>query len=279
MSLARILKSNKVNDTDIVSIIDKQCLSRGSFDFEAIRDSIDELKVYADKDVRSNDEFMKLFFQLYSNVYGEPKRSKGKFHPSGIMADCERKLYFEFSGFPETDIIKNRINGKLQRIFDVGTWWHTYIQICLWKAGILEQSETPVVNRKRRISGHADGVLRLNKRTLLEIKTMNSFSFAKGKHKPFESHQIQAGTYATELGIDQICFLYINKDTSDIVSHIVPVDKKLVGKAYDKMDEVLEAVEDKIAPARIHCTSDSSPMAKNCPYSIQCFKGRRVTTK
>lgn len=278
MSLKRILQIKKASTDeplDVVKIIDEQCLSRGVFDFDAIREALRKLTKYAERENINSDEFMKLFFQLNQMVYADLPRSKGKFHPSSLMDDCERRMYYEITGVPESDTISNKIDGRLQRIFDVGTWWHTYIQSCLWRAGILELSEAPVVNRKRKINGRADGVLRLSKRTLLEIKTMNSFIYAKGKLKPFKKHESQAGVYAKELGIEQICFLYINKDTSEMVAHIVPVNKPLIKEAYDKMDGILDAVDEGYPPVREHCTSQNSAMAKACPYKTKCFNPSR----
>ena len=276
MSIGKILKSKWAdNDDDVVAIIDKQLLSRAKYDFEEVREAVSSLNRYAKKEVRDEDEFMKLFFSLQEKIYADKPRSTGVFHPSSIMGECERKMYYEFSGVAPTDATIRKIDGKLQRIFDVGTWYHTYIQMLLWKSGILEQSEVHVVNKRKRIDGRADGILRLSKRTLLEIKTMNSFSYAKGKLKPFVKHQQQAGVYATVLGIEQICYLYVNKDTGEITSHIVKVNKELVVEVADVMELVLTAVKEEVAPKRVHCKSEISTMAKDCVFKSHCFKRRR----
>jgi len=260
---------------DIVSIIDKQCMSRSSYDFEKVRESLSRLNSYSKKEDREDDEFMRLFFKFFNEMYADRPRTKGVFHPSGISGACERAIYYEFTGEEESDKVIKKHSPQTQRTFDSGTWWHTYIQMLLWKAGILEKSEVKVVSRRRRIHGHCDGILRLDKRTLLEIKTMNSFSYYKGKLKPFLAHEIQAGVYATELELKQICFLYINKDTSEITVHIVPVNRRLVGGAYDKMERILESVSNKKVPRRLICKTDTSANAKTCPYCTLCFSTKK----
>ena len=278
MSFASLLKKKINGNEDVISILDETTLMRDAYDFDKVRERVTDLKKYADKDIREDDEFMKLFFSLFNEVYADRKRSSGVFHPSGIMNACERQLYYEFAEFTPSDVVNRKIDGRLQRIFDTGTFWHTYVQMLLWKAGILEKSEVRVVNRRRRISGSADGIVRLMKlgkalRALLEIKTMNSFSYAKGKLRPKIEHEVQAGVYARELKLDWILFLYVNKDTSEITAHLVEVNNELVDeKAYGKMDDVLDAVTSKVAPDRVHCTHKMSPMAKVCPYASLCFK-------
>jgi len=273
-NFASLLKRKVSGEEDIVSLIDKQCMARSEYDFESVKESLTKLTKYANKEVRDDDEFMKLFFDFYNRMYADRPRTKGVFHPSGISSACERAIYYEFIGAEESDEVIKRHSPQTQRTFDSGTWWHTYIQMILWKAGILEKSEVKVVHKRRRIHGHCDGILRLKKRALLEIKTMNSFSYAKGKLKPFISHEIQAGVYATVLELEQICFLYINKDTSEITIHLVPVNENLVGGAYDKMNRVLENVRDKVKPKRLICKSESSAAAKTCVYCTLCFSTR-----
>ena len=270
---ASLLKKKFSGKEDIVGMIDAELVQRKSYDFNNIKKSLRKLTKYAElpDDEREEDEFMKLFFDFYLEMYAERARTKGVFHPSGINTACERALFYEFTGEEESDEMMHRHSGQTLRTFDSGTWWHTYIQMLLWKAGILEKSEVRIRSKRRKLSGHADGILRLTKRTLLEIKTMNSFSFARGKLKPFATHEVQAGVYATELEIEQICFLYINKDTSEICIHIVPVNKNLVAGAYDKMNTVLVAVKNDKLPKRTVCKTSSAAPAKVCAYCSLCF--------
>lgn len=276
MSFANLLKKKVVKGgVDVIALIDKQCSERTTYDFESVKESLSHLADFVKKDNIEEDELMKLFFDFYLKMYADKKRTKGVFHPSGINSACERATYYEFIGAEESDTFVVRHSPQTQRIFDSGTWWHTYIQMLLWKSGILIKSEAKVRNVRRKLSGHADGVIRLNVDTLLEIKTMNSFSFARGKFKPVPAHETQAGVYARELGLTQICFIYINKDTSELCVHIVPINNKYVDAAYDKMDSILSAVKTKKVPPRLVCKDEDSKAALSCSYCSLCFSTKK----
>lgn len=264
---------------DLYDLIEEACAKKSTFSLGALKLKMRLLNNYlqgCSNDDIDMDKFMLLFFEMYEVLYGNKERKTGVFHPSSITAECPRKMYYEFTNVAESDAVENKIDGKLQRIFDVGTWYHTYFQMLLWKAGVLKKSEVNVVSVRKRIYGHCDGILDLSKvgifdDVLLEIKTMNSFSYAKGKMKVFKKHEQQAGIYAKTSGIKKICYLYINKDTSEYVTHIKGIDDELVGEVETVMNVVLSAVRESDTPERI-CASLKSAPAKSCPYATHCFK-------
>ena len=85
---------------------------------------------------------------------------------------------------------------KLQRIFDTGTDIHTRTQDYLSKAGILEIPECPIFLPEYRLTGHTDGILKINKftRAILEIKSINSDGF-KNLRQAKDDHVKQASAY------------------------------------------------------------------------------------
>lgn len=272
--------SSKVKPKTVVGLIDETYREKPqTFSYakllEASESYVEYLRTH-DHHSFSRDELMLRFFIMYNAAYAEPVRKKGVFHPSSVEGDCERKLYYEFMGVTPTDEVSTKVEPRIQRIFDTGTWWHTYIQMRLHAAGILDESEAEVISRRWKISGRADGILTLEilgfGKVLLEIKTINNFQFGKVKFAPLPKHETQAGIYARILKVDYICYLYINKDTCEITEHILPVKKSRVNKAFEKMQYVLDSVEEETLPERVHCTSNSSPMALKCQYCTKCFK-------
>ena len=133
----------------------------------------------------------------------------------------------------------------------------------LWEAGILEAAEYPIVNKKKRIAGRADGIVKFQgKRHLLEIKTINSFQFPKVKYAPLSNHEYQASLYASEAGIDSVIYLYICKDTSEISVHVKPPKKSHVKNANEKIAELNLDIKNGHTPTR------------ECQTITHCFKSR-----
>lgn len=272
MSLGRFLKRSIEGKESLVDVIDKELKNRPVFNAEILSEVASRFSKCVNDDETSGDKFRKSFMDLWKAVSAEPPRRGKVIHPSSLMDECERKLFYEFSDVEPTESVKRKIDGRVQRIFDLGTWVHIYIQTLLYSAGVLLEAEVPVRDRKRRIRGHADGIiLWLKKRMLLEIKTTNAMMFAKAKLYPFEKHQHQASIYAKVLGLDTICYLYFNKDTSDIHIHILPINEKYATLGFEKIDFVMESVKTEVSPKRT-CKTIESPNAKNCPFKSHCFK-------
>lgn len=278
MSFARTLKRITEGKADpskrsVLLEIDKACTRVSSyFDLSDITAKISELSKVAKRPGKFNrDRFFAVFLELYELVYAPDTRGVGFFHASQLEDDCERRLYYEILKVAPTDERIRDIGPQLQRIFDVGTWWHTYIQYQLYKAGILVQAEVPIQDEIKKISSRADGILNLDGRLLLlEIKSMNSRTFAKVITKPLVKHVYQASIYAKELGIPEICFIYINKDTSEIKELIIPVDEDVIKEPYRKMRRVLTHVDELETPERI-CKNKFSDIASKCEYCTHCF--------
>lgn len=276
-----IVKGAKTNLEDLLNDLDNSILKRKKFSYAAIRKAAKNFSAYMQDSIEKedNNEMMKLFFNLYGEVYADRERSTGRFHPSSVLGDCPRKIYYEFTeevSEDHHDDIPNTVAPSLQRIFDTGTWWHTYIQFHLYRAGYLIEAEAPVKSIRRRLDGRADGKLLMEiegKETevILEIKTINAFQFSKIKEAPIEKHEAQAGTYADHLGIDWILYLYINKDTCEIYPHLIKPKEALVKQVNRKMSSILESVKLKEAPDRI-CKTPNAIEARKCLYCTHCFK-------
>ena len=279
--LGAILKGLDAKSSGKVSIvreIDKACADgitdAGIFSVPNVRKAIIPLNAILTAEEFDRDKFFVEFNKFYATVMAPARRAKGVFHPSQLLDGCERQMYYDLTGTPTSDTPPRGIDGKLQRIFDIGTWHHLYIQSILYQLGLLEQAEVPVVNKERYISGSADGVFKesvFGEKVVLEIKTMNDYQWKKAVFKPFDHHEFQASIYARELGAKKILYLYINKNTSEIKEFLVPVNEDQIELADRKMNRVIKAVKSKTIPERT-CGDRFCDVASTCAWATLCFK-------
>ena len=281
-SLGRILREIS-DDTDspkmgVVSQINKACASgiteNGNFSMlkigKQLKDMLDEIE----DEHFNRDKFFQSFNKLYSLVMAPDKRAIGVFHPSQLLDGCCREMAYDLSGVSPTDLHKRSIGAELQRTFDVGTWYHIYMQNILYSIGLLEQAEVPIINKEKFLNGKADGVFKeevFGEKVVLEIKTMNSWNYQKAVFKPFKKHEFQASLYARELGAKKVLYLYINKDTSEIKDFLEPLNEEQLEIADKKMTKVIESVKTGVLLPR-NCTDKFCDRALDCPFVTECFK-------
>lgn len=282
VSLGKVLhnlESGSATDkrVSVVPDIDNACANgitaTHSFSIREIKKSLKNLIAMSDDIDRG--EFFPAFFRLYNAVMAPAVRAKGVFHPSQLLTGCKRQMCYDLLGTEPTDKIVTRgISGSLQRIFDVGTWYHVYTQNILYQIGLLKQAEVPVVNKERYICGSADGVFKkevFGEEVILEIKTMNDLFYKRAIFKPFKKHEFQASIYARELGIKKVLYLYINKNTSEYKDFLMPINEEQLKEADKIMDKVIDSVKDnKVLPRE--CKDKFCDAALSCPFVSLCFK-------
>lgn len=282
-NLGKILRgiSEKESSADKVSVVDavnNACVegvtSTGAFSVIGIRRQLKTLLYLLEADEFDRDSFFSEFNTLYSLVMAPDKRAKGVFHPSQLLDGCMRQMTYDLMKTPPTDRISRPIGAELQRTFDVGTWYHLYIQCILYRIGYLEQAEVPVVNKEKYLNGKADGVFKeevFGEKVVLEIKTMNNWNFSKAVFRPFKKHEFQASLYARELGAKKVLYLYINKDTSEMREFLMPISEEQLAIADKKMESVISHVKEKTLPTRT-CSDKFCDNALACPFASLCFK-------
>lgn len=281
-NLGRIIRGISEKETpDKVSITDainKACAggvtSVGAFSVIGIKRQLKNLLHLLDADEFDRDSFFSEFNTLYSLVMAPDKRAKGVFHPSQLLDGCMRQMTYDLMKIAPTDKITRPIGAELQRTFDVGTWYHIYMQSILYRIGLLEQAEVPVVNKEKYLNGKADGVFKeevFGEKVVLEIKTMNNWNFTKAIFKPFKKHEFQASLYARELGAKKVLYLYINKDTSEIREFLMPINEEQLAIADKKMGTIISHVKEGTIPIR-SCSDKFCDNALACPFSSLCFK-------
>lgn len=281
--LGRILRGisdEKSSDkkVSVVDAINKACVggvtSAGAFSVLGIKRKLKECLKLLDADEFDRDKFFLEFFNLYNLVMAPDKRAVGVFHPSQLLDGCMRQMTYELLGTAPTDKKLKTYGPEIQRIFDVGTWYHIYMQAILYNIGWLEQAEVPVINKEKFLNGKADGVFKVEifgEKVVLEIKTMNNWNFSKAIFKPFKKHEFQASLYARELGAKKVLYLYINKDTSEIREFLEPINEEQLAIADKKMGKVISHVEAETLPAR-SCADKFCDNAMACPFASLCFK-------
>lgn len=280
-NLGRILRGISESSPSKISVVDainKACVggvtSTGAFSMIGIKRCLKGLLSLMESDCFDRDRFFSVFNTLYSLVMAPDKRAKGVFHPSQLLDGCMRQMTYDLMKVEPTDRVTRPIGAELQRTFDVGTWYHIYIQSILYRIGYLEQAEVPVINKEKYLNGKADGVFKdevFGEKVVLEIKTMNNWNFTKAVFKPFKKHEFQASLYARELGAKKVFYLYINKDTSEIRGFLMPINEEQLSLADKKMENVIFHVKNGTLPKR-SCTDKFCDNALACPFSSLCFK-------
>lgn len=271
MGLGRTLvgiREEKEGKVSILPQLDKAILEKsGKFSFRSIKFFLNKLIDNVDK--KDKQAMLITFLQLYKEIAAPEYRESGVFHPSGLYDACPRCSYYELNGYEVSDPLSGKPDARLQRIFDMGSWIHLYVQVKLLIAGVLEEMEVDVISDELFVKGKADGVVNLKgEKYVLEIKSINSYQFAKLKFGPLNKHRGQASLYAHILGIEKIIYLYVNKDSLEIKEFIEPIEKKDLKIMLSFIESVKTAKE---VPERT-CVNKFTDQALRCSYCSICFK-------
>lgn len=220
-----------------------------------------------------------------------PRKPAANYKPS-MLGGCLRKTYFCKTGV-EPDV--SPPSSSMAGIWESGSARHEHIQEYVMKmkehgfdwewvdveefvkqrkpAGtrIVERkgNEVKLFNDILELSFMCDGVVKNNGRYyILEIKTESSFKFMKHQDA-HESHKVQAICYSTALGIDEIIFIYENRDvcTKKVPPHVIKVTEEM------KQEYVIgriETINNYIAEDRVPPMDTSS--CTYCDYKTECKK-------
>ena len=160
------------------------------------------------------------------NHDSDDEKTKDYFHPSSI-GNCQRKLAFQRLDAPTNGEPSGAELLRQALIFEIGTYVHVLFQNLCERAGILEAREVSVIDHKRCIIGHADGILKIKgHRHLLEIKSCNLNTYSKLR-QPKPEHEEQAMIYMKLLNLDSAFIVYFHKDTSQIKEFRIKLNESL----------------------------------------------------
>lgn len=168
---------------------------------------------------------------------------------------------------------------RLARIFAAGNSIHEKWQNMFIKGGIADQIEGRSYSEQYELYFTPDAVIVLEgKKYVVEIKSMNTFSFKKANNHPSGRKQMQL--YMHLLGIPQGFVLAENKNSQDVKIFYERYDPEVVMPFIARLNSIQEMkqafIEHKEMPPR-KCKKSGSKKAEGCNMRDACFnigKGR-----
>lgn len=130
--------------------------------------------------------------------------------------------------------------------------------------------ETKLYHKKLNMSFMCDGIIRYKGHYyILELKTESSFKFINRKSVDI-SHYHQGIAYSLAFGIDEVLFVYINRDVLDMKSFMFNVTQEMKIELVSYIEECDGYVNRKIVPPK----PDDVPKkaCSYCGYKTQCKK-------
>lgn len=214
----------------------------------------------------------------------QPDYSPSQYYkPSGV-GGCLRKMYFERIGKP----LKDNSSYNLIAMGEAGTFRHEVLQEYMVKMSELDKDfewlnveeylaenpvegtivderfkkndyETKCKNELLQLSFLCDGLVKWQGKTyIMEIKTETMFKFNKHT-EPYEEHKMQATCYGLCIGVDDVIFLYENRDNFEKKAYTFHITDEMKQQVLDKLITCEEYVEKGVSP-KIYCDSNY------CPY-------------
>lgn len=226
--------------------------------------------------------------QYYVCLYSDGKPSR-RYKPSSLH--CMRNMYFQVTG-AELDK-KSDKTGDFYGICESGEDRHIRIQRAISnmaKYGVeceyvdvaeyikehnidlevvsKKEFETKLYDAKRNLIFLCDGILKYKgKYYILEIKTETSFKWMD-RNAVDPGHNYQSYAYSLELGIEDVLFLYENRDIctkKSFMSHITEENREEIANRLSKCDEY---VKQKIVPPME--SNVTSKVCQYCEYKSIC---------
>ena len=197
---------------------------------------------------------------------------------SQIGDDCLRKLWYSFRHCSSPNFI-----GRMHRLFNTGKIEEERIINDLRNIGVCVYDRDPSDGKQisykeegcPHYSGSVDGIAQGFEESkswhVLEIKSSSSKLFAQikkhgcEKSKPLHYSQIQA--YCRWAGLDRAFYFVVNKDTDEIYSERIYLDKNYAEGLANKAKRVVYSD----APLEKLGDSESSFCCKFCDHSDLCW--------
>ena len=130
--------------------------------------------------------------------------------------------------------------------------------------------ETKLYHKTLNMSFLCDGIIRYKgKYYILEIKTESIYKW-QNRHNVNEAHYNQATAYSTALGIDNVIFLYINRDNTDMKAFLFTVTDSMKAELVGKIEECDEYVRNLTCPPKPE--NADNKMCQYCSYRNSCRK-------
>lgn len=166
-----------------------------------------------------------------------------------IGNECERFLWLTFRW-----AVAPEFPGRILRLFRRGQLEENQIILDLKNIGIFVHDQQKRVNFNYHVSGSIDGIIKggvpeaPKAEHLLEMKTYNDKRFNLLKKQCVEKsdfvYYIQCQVYMSGLGIDRALFYAVNKNTDEIYTERIKLDKEISAKYIERAQKI--AVSDRL---------------------------------
>lgn len=213
------------------------------------------------------------------------------FHPSSMQ--CERNMFYQLKGVK----VSGDVSIELVGICDSGTDRHLRLQRLISSADMqnlgwhyldvgeyvlrkgfphLEirgqgEMETKLYDKVRNVSFMTDGILTWDydgKQYVLEIKTEASSKFYK-RTGVDPKHYDQGVMYALEFGLEDVIFLYENRDSTAHKAFLFHVTDKMKEAKERQMELVTKCLRENALPNKPDGETQKYACAY-CPYANFC---------
>lgn len=190
----------------------------------------------------------------------------GAWHPSSLHT-CPRAQVFSFLGVPA----KVKINPGLQHVFNDGHWRHVRWQIALKQAGLVDEVEVGVTNRRYHMEGHLDA-LKTDEYTV-ELKGIHSMQYQYILSEPKPEHADQVEAYFVMTGYDTGVIIYEDKSSNNWHEHVVHPDKQRRRRIVQLIDRLNTHINQHTLPLPLDdCRARKGPIYRDCPYAYLCLR-------
>ena len=198
----------------------------------------------------------------------------GWFHPSSHVLADERLLYYTLHPDYKYNLRQETRSMQGMMTLAMGSALHAVVQTKFILAGLITENDVEVklVDEVHRGRGSMDFRIKHpnGNKYACEMKTMNSYSFAKLTH-PKEEWVGQLNCYMDWSGLDQGIILVVESGWPyTFKEFLIQRDESLLRRTYEKWDYVLECIANNTPPQR--CCALNSDKMKLCPAAHFCWE-------
>lgn len=160
------------------------------------------------------------------------------------IGKCMRQQSYKLLGFEENG---QEIGARAKMVFLMGDLTELAVVQLALAAGcsITDYGMNQETVEIDGVEGHPDGII--NGDTLLEVKSMSSFSFANFQDQEIdESYRYQINAYMDALKLEQCCIVGLNKDAGVLHEWIIKKDPAIVSDIVRRIGSLRAVTKDSL---------------------------------
>ena len=233
------------------------------------------------------DKFLNEFIRTIqaNQRTGTPSKT---YKPSS-MGGCSRSIYYELTGAPTDGVPEDysftgicesgtarheTLQNYVMQMKDAGFDWEwvdpaEYVaEKKIPNMEVVERSgnEVKFYNSLYNMRFLCDGIVKLgDKYFILEFKTESCYKFDK-HDDAWKAHKMQATCYSLCFDIDDVIFIYENRDVCTKKAFLVTVTDEMKDEVEEKIAEIDMAIDEGYVPEK----EDSASECQYCDYKRRC---------